>query len=146
MKTNFVYQNSAEPRSYSTLGQLVDLLSTNLLPQTMEHRSCIVNDIKQEMFVNTDNNIIATVLNNLLNITITNSQNNSIHVSAKLFGNIILVHVKNNDKSLDQAITQSLKQIQPMAEKLGGCVAVTHNKLKGTTVAFTFNNNKMEAA
>ncbi len=142
MKTH----NSAEARSYSTLGQLVDLLSINLLPQTAEHRNRIVNDIKQEMFVNTDKNILATVLNNLLNITIANSQNNSIHVSAKLFGNIILVHVKNNDNSLDQAITQSLKQIQPMAEKLGGCVAVTHNKIKGTTVAFTFNNNQMIAA
>ena len=146
MKTNSVFLTSTEPRSYSTLGQLVDLLSINLQSKTVEHRSLIVNDIKQEMFVNTDKNILATVLNNLLSITIANSQNNSIHVSAKLFGNIILVHVKNNDISLDQAITQSLKQIQPMAEKLGGCVAVTHNKLKGTTVAFTFNNNQMVAA
>ena len=135
-----------ESKPYATLRQLVDQLSLSLLPQTVQQKSLIVNDVQQEMFVNTDKNILASVLSSLLNITILHSQNNCIRVSAKLFGNITLVHVKNNDSSLDGAIAHRLKQIQPLAEKLGGCVAVTHNKIKGTTVAFTFNNNQFFAA
>ena len=135
--------NLPEPKPYSTLSQLVDQLTIGFLPRTEHQKNLIVNDVKQELFINTDKNILASVLSNLLNITITHSENNCIRVSAKLFGNITLVHVKNEDSTLDGAITQSLKQLQPMAEKLGGCVAVTHNKLKGTTVALTFNNKQM---
>lgn len=139
-----LYQN--EPKHYSTLRQLVDQLSLCLLPQVVRQKILIVNDIQQELFVNTDKNILASVISSLLNITILHSQNSCIRVSAKYFGNITLVHVTNNDRSLEGVIAHSLKQIQPLAEKLGGCVEVTNNKTKGTTVAFTFNNNQLAVA
>jgi hypothetical protein len=45
-----------------------------------------------------------------------------------------------NDIRHDHAISAGLHQIQPLAEKLGGCISITNNRIKGTTVAFTFLN------
>ena len=146
MEAQIVPLNQNEMQACATLSQLVDELVVGLLPRTAKQNSLIVNDVRQQMFINADKNILAAVLNSLLNTAITHTQNNCIRVSAKLFGNITLVHLKNNDSSHDGAIAQSLKQIQPMAEKLGGCVAITCNKIKGTTVAFTFNNSQLAVA
>jgi hypothetical protein len=127
------------------LHQIVDQLVLGLLPRTARQKSLIINDIKEQMFVSTDNNMVASVLGCLLNTTVDNTQNNCIRISAKLFGNITLVHVKNNDISHQAAITKSLSQIQPLAQKLGGCISITNNKVRGTTVAFTFNTNQQAA-
>jgi signal transduction histidine kinase len=135
--------NNATPM---TLSQLIDQLMISLSPQAIEKKSLIVNDVEHDMFIHTDKNILSSILSDLLTITIKHTENNCIHVSAKFYGNIILTHVKTNDKSKDSAFAQSLRQIQPLAEKLGGCIIVTNNKIKGTTLAFTFNNNQILVA
>src|SRR5881394_1016210 len=124
MKTHTVIGSLNKVESYFTLSELVDQLATSLLPQTVEKKSVIVNEVQQEMPVHADKDILATVLSNLLIITVAHTENNCIRVRAKFYGNIILVHVKNDDSSHDGAIAQSLKQIQPLAEKLGGCIAI----------------------
>ena len=94
------------------------------------------------MLVCTDEKIQATVLSSLLGTTITHTQNNCIRVSAKFFGNIILMHVKDNDNHHDRAITDCLYQVEIIAEKLGGCITISNNKVNGTTVVFSFFNNE----
>src|SRR5437667_10430078 len=105
-----------------TLSHLIDQLMTSLSLQATEKKSVIVNDVGDDMFIHTDKNILASILSDLLTITIKHTENNCIRVSAKFYGNIILMHVKNNDKSKDSVFVQSLRQVQPLAEKLGGCI------------------------
>ncbi len=127
------------------LHHLVDELLISLLPQTIRRKSFIVNDVKQEMLLSTDENILATVLSNLLDTTISHTQNNCIRVSAKFFGNITLIHVKDNDNRHDGAITNCMYQVEQLAEKLGGCITISNNKVNGTTVAFSIFNNQRVA-
>ena len=128
-----------------SLHQLVDQLTASLLPRTTKQRSFIVNDVQREMLVSTDKNILATVISNLLNTTLAHTQSNCIRISAKLFGNIVLLQVKDTDNRHDEAITGSLPQVEYLAEKIGGCVTLTSNKLKGTTVVFSFYNQQQAA-
>ena len=127
------------------LHQLVDHVVVSLIHRVVQQRSFIINDLKQEMLVTTDENILTTVLSSLLDTTISNTQNNCIRVSAKFFGNIILIYIKDNDDGHDTAIFECLHQVERVAEKLGGCVTLTNNKVKGTTVAFSFYNGQNPA-
>ncbi|MGH2553266.1 MAG: hypothetical protein ACRDEB_06090, partial [Chitinophagaceae bacterium] len=125
--------------------ELVDRLLIKLLPQTVQHRSFIVNDVEPGTLLNTDENMLTSVLSNLLNTTISHTQSNCIHVSAKFFGNIALIHLRDNDGGHDQAISDSLYQVEPLAEKLGGCITISNNKANGTTVAFSIFNQQQVA-
>ena len=127
------------------LHQLIDQLVYSLLPQTTQQKSLIVNDVQQGLLVNTDKNILTTVLSNLLDTTIMHTQNNCIRISAKFFGNITLIHVKDNDNLHDRAIIDSMYQVESMAEKLGGCITISNNRVNGTTVAFSVFNNQQVA-
>ncbi len=140
MKVHADSNNPMETKDPIALHNLVDQLVWSLLPRAARQGSLIVNDVQQEMLVNTDRNMLASVLGSLLYNTVAHAENNCIHVSAKSFGRVTLVHVRNNCIRHDHAIASSLHQVQPLAEKLGGCVSISNNKMKGTTVAFTFLN------
>ena len=76
------------------LHQFVDQLVCSLLPQTTEQKSLVVNDVQKGMLVNTDKNILTTVLSKLPDTTIMHTQDNCIRISAKFLENITLIHVK----------------------------------------------------
>jgi hypothetical protein len=145
METLIKTAGPEQARTTVALHELVNQVMISLLPCTARQKSLIVNDVHREMLVRTDKDVLASVLDCLLSNTIIHTKNNCIHISAKLFGSITLVHVKNNGSHYDDAIAYSLKQIEPMAKKLGGCVSITNNKLNGTTLAFSFNNNRLAA-
>ena len=127
------------------LHQLVDQVTQNLMPRIVEQKSLMVNDLHKEMLVTTNEEILTTVLRNLLNTIVTHSQNNCIRISAKIFGNIVLLHVKDSDNRHEEAIAGSLIQVAPLAEKIGGCITLNNYTAKGTTVAFSFYNNEQKA-
>lgn len=127
------------------LHQLVNQVSQSLMPRMVGQRNLMINDLHKEMWVTTDENILVSVLRTLLDATVTHSQSNCIRVSAKIYGNIILVQIKSDNTNLDGSIADSLYRIDLLAEQLGGCVTVSNNYVKGTTVAFSFYNQKQVA-
>jgi hypothetical protein len=129
-----------------TLHKLVDQLVISLLPQTSELRSLIVNDVSQEIEIDTDQNLLATVLGDLLCDTVLNSWNNCIRISAKVYGYMTLVHVRNNFRESNSLALANFIQAQQLAERLGGCISITNNMLNGTTIAFSFSNPATAAA
>jgi hypothetical protein len=120
------------------LHKLADDLIISLLANTTKQRSFIVNDIHRELRVSADRGILSSVLSTLLYDTVAHTSDNCIHISAKAFGYITLIHIRNNNGDYDKAISVSLNQVQSLAEKLGGCIGITNNRLNGTTVALTF--------
>lgn len=127
------------------LRQLVNQVMIGILPRTLQQKCFIVNDVEKEMLVNNENNILANVIRRLLSTTIVYTSDRCIHVSANLSGNTTWLNIKTNDIRHDRAITNSLRQVQTMTEKIGGCVTVINNKLSGITLAFTFRNQKLAA-
>jgi hypothetical protein len=145
METALKTRTPEKTESAVALHQLVDHLVVRFLSRTLQHKSFIINDVKREMLVGANKNMLASVISCLLNTTIAQTQDNCIRVSAKLFGNITLVLVKNNDHRHEMVIAQSLQQVQSLVEQLGGCVTITNNKINGATLAFTFSNNQLAA-
>jgi len=127
------------------LHQLVDQLMSTFLPRAVRQNSLILNHVEQQLPVVTDRNVLASVLGNLIYNTVALTNNDCIQVSAKTFSNITLIHIRKSDTCYEEEIMKSFQPIQTLAAKLGGCISVTSNKAKGTTVAFTFLNRAAAA-
>lgn len=140
MENCFDPGNTPKTQDPIILHKLVDQLMQSLLPRAIQQRNLIVNDVQHEMLVSADKNMLASVLGSLLYDTVAHASNNCIRITAKSYGRITLIHVRNSENRDDRSIVSNLHQIQPLAEKLGGCVSVTNNRINGTTVAFTFLN------
>src|SRR5579871_2456614 len=123
-----------------SLHKLADKLIVSLLPKTTSQKSIIVNDIGEELFTNTDQQLLASVLSSLLDTAIQYAPASCIRVSAKAFGYITLVHVRTNEPHMEEIFAAPLDEFQKIAEKLGGCITISNNNLRGTTMAFTFIN------
>ena len=130
---------SEQTFSCISLHKCVDQIIDGLLSKTAAP-NIIANDVHPEMIVGTNKDMLTLILDSLLRTVILHGQHNTIHLSAKPIGSILLIHIRTSDTEYSQAVTDSLGKIEPLAEKLGGCVTISNNKMYGLTIAFTFIN------
>lgn len=134
----------ADPEQTSTcisLQKFVNNAIDDLLFRAPGNSITIINDVPAEMLVSTNKNILATITGSLLDIIVMNSQSDSIHITAKLIGNLTLVHLRSSDGAYTDSMASSMQKIEPMAETLGGCLTVSNSIRKGLSMAFTFMND-----
>ena len=142
--SNQLLQNTVS-RNMVSLHCLVDELMTDLLPMAISHRSFILNDISQELMISTDENMLAYVLWNLLKSAISSTPHKCIRVEAILTGGCTLIYVKDAGAYFYRTISHGYRQVQFVAEKLGGSISIATNKNNGTTIAFTIYNRPKAA-
>ena len=140
MKTQIITPGPTGSIDSVCIFDVIDRLSDSLEPLTISKNSFIVNDVPPDLFVGTDKNLIASVLSNLLNLLIGSEGSNTIQISAKLFGNVVLLHLKDQGGRDYSPVAQNILQIQPMVEKLKGFVGITSHRHDKTTIAFSFVN------
>jgi len=140
MKTKIITPGPSGTIDSVCIFDVIDRLSESLEPLTISKNSFIVNDVPPDLFVGTDKNLLASVLSNLLNQLIGSEGSSTIQISAKLFGNVVLLHLKDQGGKDYSPIAQNILQIQPMVEKLKGFVGITSHRHDKTTIAFSFVN------
>jgi len=131
--------------SFCTLDELAGSMIKSFGPLAARNKSVILNDIPDHLYIDTDPDIIAAVLSGLLSAVIRNAKESCIRLSAKIYTNVILVHIKDYNSLNFCPIENSLQQLQPMAEKVGGSVSVTSQRHNVATFAFSFPNLPMAA-
>lgn len=119
---------------------MINQLSVSTLPSAIRHRNILINDIPSELYVNADQHKLAAVLGSLLHTVIGHSNDSYIRISAKKYGNVMLVHFKENNHLNGHAFTASLNHAQKLAESIGGNVTVTSYRNDITTIALSFVN------
>ena len=125
-----------------SLHHLVNRLSESLEPTARRNKSLIINNVPEDICSELSVNMVAAVLSGLMNIVIMHTEHSCIRVSAKTFGNVVLVHVKDDGCLNYDSISHNLAEIQSQAEKIGGFVGFTSYRNKLTTIAFSFMNTK----
>jgi K+-sensing histidine kinase KdpD len=123
------------------LHTLINHIADDLALAISSKKSIIINDVPDEIFLQTDGELISSALHNLLSLVISHSQNSRIRITAKFFGNVVLLHVKDDGCLNYDSISQNLNKIQSIAEKLGGFIGFTSYRNKLTTIAFSFMNS-----
>jgi hypothetical protein len=133
----YIEQKSTCIALYKCISQVI----TDLQSCTTERSNIIINDVLPGMLVSTDKNLLTSVTSNLLGTIVMNSQDNTIHISAKLIGNITLIHVRSSNAASNDSIIDAMQKIELLAETLGGCLTISNNRMNGLTLAFTFINH-----
>jgi hypothetical protein len=133
-------------QSHVALHLMVNRISAGSLSSAAKKNSFILNDVPADMQATTDEDMLATVFGSLLNTVISHTENCCIRISAKSYGRIVLLHLKEPYRLTSPAFGGNLKQIQQLAEKIGGTVSISNNRSEATTIVFSFVNNLPLAA
>jgi hypothetical protein len=130
---------------YPELHQLVSHVIGQVGGAAVDNKCRLINDVPGEIGIEIDEALMTEALSNLLKLVVTHSANSNIRITAKFFGNVILMHVKD-DGNLDyDTVSTKINRLQFMAEKLGGFVGFTSYRNKLTTIAFSFINSAVAA-
>ena len=129
---------STKPTQVSKLNDVVDRLINTLLPKAYRNKSFFVNDIPDHLQLQRNSPIITTVLGGLLSTVISNAKDSCIWLSAKLYGNVVLVHVRNSGGFNTQAIERQLQLLQTLAVKTRGTIGFTSHQSSITSLTFGF--------
>ena len=133
-------------QSRVVLQEVVSRILVSCVPSASRKNSFIINDVPADMQVTTDEHMVATVFGTLLNAIITYAENTCIRVSAKFYGRVVVLHLKETHKLNSSSFAATLRQIQQLAEKIGGTVSISNNEGEATTIVFSFLNNLFAAA
>ena len=133
-------------KSRVVLQEIVSRILVSCVPSASRKNSFIINDVPSDMQVTTDEHMVATVFGTLLNAVITHTENTCIRISAKFYGRVVVLHLKETHKLNSSSFATTLRQIQQLAEKIGGTVSISNNEGEATTIVFSFLNNLTAAA
>ncbi len=122
------------------LGALVDRIVWSASSAAGRSRSVVINDIPADLEVKADSSILSSVIANLLYTILRHTKNSCIHISAKRYQDIILLHMKDSNGFSTGSISSSLLQMKPMAQRIGGYLDISGLRRQETTIAFSFSN------
>ena len=128
------------------LHSMVDRISVSFLPFVTRKNSFIINDVPADLLANTDEQMLGTILGSLINTVIANTQDCCIRISAKSYGKIVLFHLKETPQIKAPAFAVNLRELQQLAETIGGTISISHDEPEATTIVFSFANNLPLAA
>jgi hypothetical protein len=133
-------------KSRVVLQEVVSRILDTCVTSASRKNSLIINDVPDDMQVTTDEHMVATVFGTLLNAVITHTENTCIRISAKYYGRVVVLHLKETHKLNSSSFATTLRQIQQLAEKISGTVSISNNEGEATTIVFSFLNNLAAAA
>jgi len=129
----------------NSLYNIVTLIAGSMEHTANDNKSFIINDVPEDIVIDTDEQLLASVLSNLMSEVIMHTRDGCIRITAKLFRNVVLLHVKNDGSLNYDSVSQKMTKMQAQAEKLGGFVGFTSYRNKLTTIAFSFMNKQIAA-
>jgi len=132
-------------QDFMTLSELANSLVSGFLPLARANKSVIVSDIPEDLFIDTDTDLVASIFAGLLAAVVKNAKESYIRLSVKVYGNVLLLHIKDHNNFNYCPVENKLKQLLPLAEKIGGSVGVTSQRNNVTTFAFSFPNLPLAA-
>jgi hypothetical protein len=128
-----------------SLHQLVNQLLKGLQPLALKRDNVILNGISRDLSIETDENLMAYVLWNLIGSAVNSIKNECIHVVALVGGDRVMICVKEVGTYFYQTISPEYRKIQDAAEKLGGSVSLDNDAIHGSSICFSLLNRRMAA-
>lgn len=128
------------------LHRMVSITASNLVKKSVEKRSFIVNEVPHEVLIETDEQVISTILNSLLATVIANSAFGCIRVKANEYDDIVCISIKDNGSLVNADFTDQMQEVQLLVKTLNGNVSIRSMENKFTTILLSFPNFPKRAA
>ena len=122
------------------LSELVDTLVGSSSQLANKNRAQITNEISKGLKLTTNIEIVSSILGRLVQLLLTRSKESNIRISAKIFSNVVVMHIKDCNSASTCIAASGLQDLQPLVEKINGYVAITSYRNQQTTIAFSFPN------
>jgi hypothetical protein len=97
-------------------------LLSEFQPKAVKHRSFIVNDVPEDLYVYAHKNNPVMIISSLLNSIISRSRRSCIRLSAKRYHDIILFRLKDSTTAFTHISNHDWQEVNMLAKKLDGCV------------------------
>lgn len=120
------------------LNQLVTRLTGNYLQLATDNRSFFVNDIPENLPVESNSQWIASVISRILSIVARNVKNTCIRLSAKKHGHVTVLEIQESGAVNTYALASDLQTVNLLAEQIGGHLDITLPKAEVITISFSF--------
>lgn len=122
-----------------TLHTLVKDLLDESAPLAVNNRNYIINNIPADLCIETNGLIISDVLKKLFVTVIRHAQNSVIFISAKVYGLVVLVHVKSKG-SISPELQDSIDPACSIALETGGIIEIIQCESEQASIAYSFLN------
>ena len=110
-------------KHHIALKQLVGNVAQTILPNAVNRYSFFINDIAPDIQASADHDLLSTMLSNLLQTAVSQTENDCIRISAHEHQEQIWLNVHENARCYSAYIFNRIEQMIPLAETLGGTVA-----------------------
>ncbi len=127
------------------LRRLVNELLSGLQPEAMKRKNIILNGINENLSIETDKNLLAYVLWNLINSALNSTKKECIHIVAKDGGNRLMICLKDVGSCFYQTISLEYRKVQYAAEELGGSIRIDNDAVHGSNISFNVLNLQIAA-
>lgn len=124
--------------STARLYQLVEQLVRSSQPSIDKSQSCVVNDIPEDLCVTTDPEVLSTVINGMLSIAIIHARDSCIRISATISSDMVMLNLRDYNRFNSYSNAAGLQNIQSLATRLGGTLAVPAMRQGEKTIALSF--------
>ena len=125
------------------LHDLVNQLMTGLLPLVVGKKSFIINDVDRAFLLQTDENVLAFVVGNLLSGAVNSTENVCIRVEAIAADDCMQILVRNNASHFYSTVANGFSHVVQAARQLGGNISIYNQQNHGTTVIFSIATQKI---
>jgi len=131
-------KSSNNPIAGKTLKQLVDRLVSDSLTDSINGKTCIVNEMPDSMCILVDEYREGNIISELLTTVVTNARNGDIHISADQFRDVITIEIEDRNNYNGYALASRLRCIEPDAHRLGGSISVKGEQQLVARISFSF--------
>ena len=131
---------TTQTRPVSRLQEVADQLVKTFTAKATSNQSYFVNEIPGHLQLNRDPQVIASVLSGLLTTVVFYTKDSCIQLSAQVYGNIVLVRVRNSGSCNINGIESQIQTLLPLAERMKGSIGFTCQRNNITTICFGFSN------
>ncbi|HNU15511.1 MAG TPA: hypothetical protein PKI55_13735 [Chitinophagaceae bacterium] len=121
-----------------SLQQLVNNLLNESLSTAYHNKTRIVNEVTGDFVLGTNDENVVAVIKELLSVTIFNSSNGEIHVSAERYRDMVILLIEERNNNNGFALSFSIGSIEPEAAKIGGHIVIEGTRKKRTLITFSF--------
>ena len=125
--------------------KLVSGLVQSLMPLTVGRRNLVLNEIPGDLRVMADESMLAYVLWTLINSVVQSTQDKCIHVEALKVDRHMMIRIRGAGTYFYHSIAREYRQVQHVAQKLGGSVSIQNAMDYGMNAAFFISDRLLAA-
>ncbi|HLG41308.1 MAG TPA: hypothetical protein VI461_16635 [Chitinophagaceae bacterium] len=138
MTTDAILDMSMFSKDSSLYGIVNNLIHESAL-LAVDNRNYVVNNIPDDLCLQTNSAVVSTVLNKLVNTVIRHTKNSVILISAKVYGMTILVQIKSKG-NISPALPEDMGYACMNAQKTGGIIEMIQCESEQASFAYCFLN------